>query len=296
MTAAVKSLNCVLTAMKEPCVISPQSSSEVTIQKIASMKDIVRLVLSFAAESTINSVLEYAKKIFPYISTSMLVNNGTSSYKFWCNIIGKDVRSMRNNNNCDLSIQVLFQHLEICERQIKARLVHKATLDDSLLWFKNNKKEQMVKLLQISSCFPRYFDCYLKKHFEDKTLDEIALTKMFWQKPSKRQCKSKATTVGEGMKFEVLHVKEPKTGELHGTAFTISNALSLQFMEKFSKQDQRTYDLWKKKDKDTGKEHLDLALYRLRIKKVFGSKLERPRVVIYTLLMKQRLWRISFYK
>ena len=231
MTLAVKNLNSILQSVNIEAMCIEQNSKDLSRHQ-RSLEEIVISTISFANQSTKKIMVDYALNAFPYISRSLLINTGKSSYTFWCNIIGQDLASMmKDKGYIDMSIAILFQRLAICEKTIANRTAHRAVMVDSLLWFKNNKEEKMMKLLQISSCFPSYFEHYVKEKFKNKQLDEIAFSTMLQQKSTKRLCKSKMIS-SKQMQFKTLNVKNLETGKLQGTAFTISNALSTEFIKK----------------------------------------------------------------
>ena len=63
-------------------------------------------------------------------------------------------------------------------------------------------------------------------------MDEIAYSNtMLESKCAKKLCKSKMVS-SQKMHFVTLNVKNSGTGKLQGTAFTITNALSKEFMKK----------------------------------------------------------------
>ena len=231
-TLALKNLNHILQSVKIGAMCIERSSKDLSSHQ-SSLEQIVNSTIPFANQSTRKIMVDYAHNVFPYVKDSLLINGGKSSYTFWCNIIGQDLVSiMKDKGYIDISIAVLFQRLAFCERTIAKRVHHRALMADSLLWFKNNKEERMTKLLQISSIFPSYFEDYVNKKFKNKQLDEIAYSNTILEpKCAKKLCKSKMVS-SQKMHFVTLNVKNSGTGKLQGTAFTITNALSKEFMKK----------------------------------------------------------------
>jgi len=103
-------------------------------------------------------------------------------------------------------------------------------VDDAVLWLKDDRQAQMTKLLQISSSFPKYFEEMLKKRYSSLRLDEIA-NKNNYEPKEKRYCKKNSGNQEE-MEFTSINLMDQTSSALLGTCFTISKALSANFVER----------------------------------------------------------------
>ena len=112
-TLALKNLNYILQSVKIGAMCIEQSSKDLSshqssLEQIV-LEKIVNSTIPFANQSTRKIMVDYAHNVFPYVTNSLLINGGKSSYTFWCNIIGQELASiMKDKGYIDISIAVLF--------------------------------------------------------------------------------------------------------------------------------------------------------------------------------------------
>ena len=196
-----------------------------------SLTNILTYVLHGLNENIVLLIVKQWKKSFPFLFSS----NKKPALTFWSRLCGGKVdKKFLDMSETNLSVADLHFRLGWIEEKLMNSQQRRLLTEYSFLWITTDLPSQKMKLLEISSTFPPYFENHLKTIKEDSPLDfileEVMRTQTYLQRPT---IENKEPPLFPGLSFRTHQVYDSGSNILLGTVFAIDNVLSSSFLENF---------------------------------------------------------------